>query len=447
MADLSACDRVTATELLAQVSEVRSWLDALEAALVGRVDETVLGGDGRRSSRETRTVAARVRCVRRCRRCTTRWLSGTVATGHVDAVARVAGQVEHAVRAQFVEQAESLVEPAAVSSVDWFERHVRDLARHLADDDGLAWRERIRRQRSLRRWTDRQTGLCHTHVALDPEADARLSASLDAAIAAERAKPDTEDRTFDQLRADAFVAAVTGPRTGERRPAEVSVLIDYDTLADGTHDHSVCETSDGQPLPPESVRRIACDATIIPIVLDGAGVVLDHGRGRRVATESQRRALRAMYRTCGFPDCTVRFGDCDIHHVIHWIRQRGPTDLDNLLAALFEPPPPRPRRRLAHHPAPGPHAHRPSPRRLSGVRRLDRRRRPDRQRGDLELDVRLACSGRRADRPPQRHDPTRPAGAAAVGDSGRRSASEYLVRLASALDTRIPPATRPRSCR
>ena len=57
LADPSMCDRVTAAELLAQVSEVRSWLDAVEAALAGRVDETVLGGDGRRSSRETRTVA------------------------------------------------------------------------------------------------------------------------------------------------------------------------------------------------------------------------------------------------------------------------------------------------------------------------------------------------------------------------------------------------------
>ena len=124
-----------------------------------------------------------------------------------------------------------------MSSVDWFERHVRDLARRLSADDGLGWRERVRRQRFLHRWTDRQTGLCHTHVALDPEADARVSAVLDAAVAAERAKPETEARPFDQLRADAFVAAFTGPRRGEqRRPAEVSVLIDAATFTDRSHE-------------------------------------------------------------------------------------------------------------------------------------------------------------------------------------------------------------------
>ena len=50
-----------------------------------------------------------------------------------------------------------------------------------------------------------------------------------------------------------------------------------------------------------------------------------------MATMEQRRALRAMYRSCGFPDCTVRFGDCDVHHVIAWMQHRGPTNLDNLL--------------------------------------------------------------------------------------------------------------------
>ena len=38
-----------------------------------------------------------------------------------------------------------------------------------------------------------------------------------------------------------------------------------------------------------------------------------------------------MHRTCGHPGCTVRFDDCQVHHVVHWVRQRGPTNLDNLL--------------------------------------------------------------------------------------------------------------------
>ena len=112
---------------------------------------------------------------------------------------------------------------------------------------------------------------------------------------------------------------------------EVSVLIDLPTLRDGLHDRSVAETSDGQPLPPETIRRLACQADLIPVVLDGRGVTLDVGRSRRVATPAQRTALRAMYRTCAHPDCTVRFGDCDIHHVLEWTSHLGPTALDNLL--------------------------------------------------------------------------------------------------------------------
>ncbi len=37
-----------------------------------------------------------------------------------------------------------------------------------------------------------------------------------------------------------------------------------------------------------------------------------------------------MYRTCGHPGCQVRFGDCDIHHVIEWAHS-GRSDLSNLL--------------------------------------------------------------------------------------------------------------------
>ena len=70
----------------------------------------------------------------------------------------------------------------------------------------------------------------------------------------------------------------------------------------------------------------------MPIVLNATGEVLDCGREVRVANRAQRRALRAMYRTCGYPGCEIVFERCDIHHVIEWLRH-GTTDLDNLLAA------------------------------------------------------------------------------------------------------------------
>ena len=189
----------------------------------------------------------------------------------------------------------------------------------------------MRRQRSLRRWLDNQTGMTHTHIVLDPEADARFSSALDAAVAAEHATPDTEERTWEQLQADALVELVTGARSAGCRPAEVSVLIDYQHPRQrparrlGGRDRR----RPTRPTRDRAAHRLR--RHIIPIVLNGHGVVLDQGHARRVATVDQRRALRAMHRTCGHPACTVRFDDCQIHHVIHWIRQRGPTNLDNLL--------------------------------------------------------------------------------------------------------------------
>ncbi len=74
-----------------------------------------------------------------------------------------------------------------------------------------------------------------------------------------------------------------------------------------------------------------CDAVVYPTVLGGSGEVLDSGRAQRTVNRKQRRALRAMHRTCGHPGCTVPFESCRIHHVRWWTRDNGPTDLDNLL--------------------------------------------------------------------------------------------------------------------
>jgi hypothetical protein len=44
----------------------------------------------------------------------------------------------------------------------------------------------------------------------------------------------------------------------------------------------------------------------------------------------QRRALRAMHRSCVHPDCEVGFEHCDIHHVTPWW-DGGRSDLDNMV--------------------------------------------------------------------------------------------------------------------
>jgi hypothetical protein len=79
------------------------------------------------------------------------------------------------------------------------------------------------------------------------------------------------------------------------------------------------------------VRRWCCEARIIPVVLGGDGVVLDVGRGARLATSDQRRALATMYASCAYPGCMVGFGHCKIHHTREWARHGGPTDLEWLV--------------------------------------------------------------------------------------------------------------------
>jgi len=214
--------------------------------------------------------------------------------------------------------------------VNVFERRCRLLGKRLAGDDGESELDKQKASVSVRRWIDKPSGMHHTHLTLDPERDAKLWSAIDAQLATIKQADGNSGTPIDQLLADAVVASVSGQRCGERRVPEICVHVDYDTMLNGLHEQSLCETADGIPLPPATVRRLACEAAIVPIVLNGDGEVLDCGRDVRVANRAQRRALRAMYRTCAYPGCDITFDRCDIHHVIAWL-QHGSTDLQNLL--------------------------------------------------------------------------------------------------------------------
>ena len=227
-ADPAVCDRGDLAEIVKTAQRLRGWLDALDvrvALQASRLAEAgaceapvaVLTGEGRRSVKDAEAAAGRAGVCDLLPGVHDALAGGDVSAGHADALARVARDLDDAGRSQLKELETTLVESATTSSVEAFEREMRDLGRILSRDDGVANHQRLRRQRSLRRWVDRNTGMCHTHLQLDPEADAKVSAALDAAIAAERAKPDDDTRTFDQLKADAMVGLVTGARTA--RPA------------------------------------------------------------------------------------------------------------------------------------------------------------------------------------------------------------------------------------
>ncbi|WP_155389503.1 HNH endonuclease signature motif containing protein [Catellatospora paridis] len=138
-------------------------------------------------------------------------------------------------------------------------------------------------------------------------------------------------RTAGQRRADALteicrrvLASGELPDNGGDRP-QLVVTVDYDDLARRT---GAGLLDNGATLTPDTARRIACDAQVIPAVLGGDGQLLDLGRTRRLFTGALRRALVLRDRGCAFPGCDRPPRWCQGHHIRHWA-DGGPTDLDN----------------------------------------------------------------------------------------------------------------------
>ena len=91
-------------------------------------------------------------------------------------------------------------------------------------------------------------------------------------------------------------------------------------------------TSFGEVLTADTVRRLACDAQVVPVVLGTRGEVLDQGEAIRLFNRAQLRHLWMRDRHCTFPGCRKPAAWTDAHHLLHWTHG-GPTDIWN--AALL----------------------------------------------------------------------------------------------------------------
>ncbi len=84
-------------------------------------------------------------------------------------------------------------------------------------------------------------------------------------------------------------------------------------LAGGLH-----ETQSEQIVDVDTLRRVACDASITRIVFGPQNEVLDVGRKTRVWNTAQRKAIVARDRHCQGEGCRTKPQHCDIHHLDHW---------------------------------------------------------------------------------------------------------------------------------
>jgi hypothetical protein len=188
-------------------------------------------------------------------------------------------------------------------------------------------------------WNDTE-GMLQVRGAFDPLSAAVLQSRLGREVEAQFHSGDRDRPVVvhpwiepnDHRRALALVALLdrADAELSSDSRADVVVHIDLNSMMSGLRAGSTHRTVFGADLPISTIRRMACDANIIPVVLNGDGVPLDVGRAKRLATAGQRRALEAAHETCAMPECAVAFHHCQIHHIDYW-ESGGGTDFGNMV--------------------------------------------------------------------------------------------------------------------
>jgi hypothetical protein len=167
---------------------------------------------------------------------------------------------------------------------------------------------------------------------LDPERGARLKTAINGVLGP---RQKNDHRTPGQRRADGLddLAGRTldsgdlSSRGGAR--PHLTITATLETLrADPGAPAALLDW--GFPLSGRALRRIAGDAEVTPILLNGKGDPLHVGRKYRTATPKMRRALAERDRRCVWPGCPDPPDWCQGHHAEQPWAQGGGTDVDGM---------------------------------------------------------------------------------------------------------------------
>lgn len=262
--------------------------------------------------------------------------AGEISPEHVSEIHNVLEQVSGRVdRACYEDSEATMVALARQSNPAAVRRLGRRVLAYM-DQDGRAPDEASQA-------TPRRSFACHYQRTgwmkfdgvLDPETAAQLQGMF-----GPLAKPEPSDesgqadtRTLPQRQGDALAEIIdvaaradeTATQGGER--AAMTVTVSLEELRRRTR--AAILDLPGRTTS-EALRRLACQAKVVPAVLGTNGEPLDVGRAVRLATGAQRRALVLRDGGCAFPGCDRPPKWTTAHHIVQWV-DGGPTDLHNLV--------------------------------------------------------------------------------------------------------------------
>ena len=288
--------------------------------------ETLLG-DGRRVRGSTaRREVARSRTAAELSKVGGAVDRGEIGGEQVDAITRACRDLSSEQRERL--NTDELMNAARSDPADVFAARVRRESERIKGDNGLADTRRKQAASTWHHWFDERSGMGTIHAEFDPERYEAIVNSVEGHLT-RLANQGGANKTPGLAATAAFELLTGVAGHGGGRP-NINVVVDWETFTSGPHDGSVRETCAGHRLPPESISRLACDATVQRIQLGDNGVPVDVGRRYRTATDAQWQAIRAVHRTCAWDGCNRPLAWCQIHHIHEW-EQGGATDLCNLV--------------------------------------------------------------------------------------------------------------------
>ncbi|HET7925888.1 MAG TPA: DUF222 domain-containing protein, partial [Rhodanobacteraceae bacterium] len=206
-------------------------------------------------------------------------------------------------------------------------RQIRNVHPESVHDARRAWEAR-----ALSAWNNAARGTLCLRAELPLELGELVMKAIERALEREEIPDGVADRSpssFPSQQADALVAIMTTYLEGGAVESGSSSTADRYQVVLHVDEAALHGGPGRADAPLETVKRLACDASLVVVTEDERGTPLGVSPKQRVVSTPLRRALVARDRRCAFPGCPcTKF--LQAHHVEHWV-EGGETTLRNLL--------------------------------------------------------------------------------------------------------------------